>query len=301
MQDPNKNLKIAVIILLITAIALSGLLVYRHYAYLQLQKNSVAMKSYLENEKDSLRGELVILRNEYDTLSTDNDSMQLKLDMQKEKIDNLLKLRADNVYQIHLFKKELITLRSVMRNYVIQIDSLNTLNQQLIAENTEVKNKLTEVESSAKQLKEEKESLSGKVSKAEILSAKNISAVGLNQRSKERDRIGQIEKLRVCFTIRENPIAEAGKRIIHLRITRPDESIITKSETQVFTTPEDEPMIYSEKRMIQYDNKDIEACIYYDIVEGELIEGGYQIELFSEGNLIGETSLSLKEGGFLGL
>jgi hypothetical protein len=184
---------------------------------------------------------------------------------------------------------------------VIQIDSLNTLNQQLIAENTEVKNKLTEVESSAKKLKEEKESLSGKVSKAEILSAKNISAVGLNQRSKERDRIGQIEKIRVCFTIRENPIAEAGNRIIHLRITRPDESIITKSETQVFTTPEDESMIYSEKRMIQYDNKDIEACIYYDIVEGELIEGAYQIELFSEGNLIGETSLSLQEGGFLGL
>lgn len=301
MKDPNKNLKIAVVVLLIIAVALIGLLVYRHYSYLQLQKQSITMQNYLENEKDSLRKELIILRTEYDSISTDNDSMQLKLDLQKEKIDNLLKIRADDLYQIHLFKKELQTLREVMRHYVIQIDSLNTLNQELIAENVEVKSRLSEVETSAKELEKEKESLSGKVSKAEILSAKDIVAVGINQRSKERDRVKQIEKLRVCFTIRENAIAESGNRAIYMRIIRPDDAVLTKSETQVITTAEEENIIYSENRMIQYQNVDIDACLFYDVVEGELIEGVYQVELYSEGHLIGETTISLKEGGFLGL
>ena len=209
----EKGLKTTVIVLIAVIIGLLVALGYYHYNFTDLKEESNRIQVYLENEKDSLRGELVELRGEYDDLETNNDSMQLKLDMQKAKIDRLLKFRANSLWEINKYKKELGTLRDILKSYVVQIDSLNRLNQELITENKEVKDRLTEVEKENIELEEVKKDLSTKVEKAEILTAKDVSAAGLNKRSKEKDVFDKIEKIRVCFTIRENPVARSGKQM----------------------------------------------------------------------------------------
>jgi hypothetical protein len=184
------------------------------------------------------------------------------------------------------------TLRKVMRSYILQIDSLNTRNRELTEENIQVKTNLAQKEADYQKLTEVKEELVTKVALAQKLAAKDIVAVGLNSNSKEKDRISKIAKIRVCFTVRENSVAEAGKKMMFLRIVRPDNVVLSSPEAGIIVCQGQE-LVYSAKRELEYDNLDIEMCIFWDKTE-ELIPGTYTISIYSEGYEIGNTTLDLK-------
>lgn len=298
-MDSLKKTRI-LIILNVLLILLLGVLLWQ----LKEKNDTIAsdqkIKTYLNNEKDSLRQELVFMYHEYDSLETNNDSLNLKLEKEQAKIGKLLKMRADNLWLIRKYKKEIGTLREVLKSYVIQVDSLLQIKEELTAENIDVKNKLDEATKTNEQLSEEREELSSKVSKAAILSAKNIHGIGINSRNKEKDNINRIEKLKVCFTLRENAVAESGPRFVYLRIVRPDEAVLTKDESnQLPVEAKGETITYTAKREINYQNVDIDACIYYDSEESELIEGTYVAELYSDGKKIGTNTFVLEKGGFI--
>jgi chromosome segregation ATPase len=303
MAENNRNrsakkLTTFVVILIIILGGLVGAYIYQTTKLTELREDSKQMKTYLQNQRDSLQSELKNIRDQYDTLETDNDSMRFAMEKQKAKIDRLLKLRANNLYLVKKYKEELGTLRKIMKHFVVQIDSLNQLNQELVAENEKVRGRLDTVQRKSQKLEKEKEELSSKVEKAEVIRAKNIVAVGINKRSNEKDEVDKVEKIRVCFTLRENAIAKSGERMVYLRIIRPDDALLTVSEDNVFSA-ERERMLYSARREINYQNQDIDMCIYYNNKEGELIPGEYKALLYSGGHFIGETTFTFKEGGFL--
>jgi len=292
MQNTNKTLQTAVVGLSILALCLTSIIIFKEYTLRNERKSTIVMKDYLTEEKDSLSKELLYMRDQYENLETDNDTLKLLVDAQKAKIDKLLRMRQDAIYQVQLYKKELGTLRDVLKDFVRQIDSLNTINIQLTAENKEVKQKIVAVEDANKQLSDEKAELSSKVQKAEILSAKNIIGMGLNKRGKETDKVSRTEKLKVCFTIRENSIAKSGNRVVYLQISKPDGAILTASQDNIMKLRKDES-IYTDKREIEYQNSDIDICIYYDNTPEEITKGIYTARLFSEGEQIGESTFNL--------
>ncbi|HQB79465.1 MAG TPA: hypothetical protein PLJ52_14070, partial [Tenuifilaceae bacterium] len=108
----------------------------------------------------------------------------------------------------------------------------------------------------------------------------------------EVTRARRVEKIRVCFTLNENSIAKAGNREVFLRITGPDEYILAKSETDLFNF-EGQMIVFSAKREVDYQNQDVEMCIFYDN-NGELLKGVYKAALYMDGNLIGNTEFTLK-------
>ncbi len=294
----SKKMGIIVIILAIIAGVLIFGYIYQRNEYNKLEAESKKVQDYLNSEKDSLEKELFTLRDEYDALETANDTLNKKISVQRSKIERLLRINAVNVSTLREYKKEIGTLRSVLKDFVAQIDSLNQLNQQLMAENIEVKTELKETQAKKEELEKSKEELTTKVKQAEALVAKNIEAVGLNKRSKAKDDVDDIVKLRVCYTLRENAIAKPGERYVYLRVVRPDSSVLTTS-TENMMNFDNNRLIYSAKRQVNYENQDISMCIYYDNKEGELVPGTYNVYLYSEGYLIGETKFTLKEGGFL--
>jgi hypothetical protein len=248
----------------------------------------------LETEKVRLEGELNELIVEYDSLKTENDSINVMLEAEQQKIRRLLQIQASNTSKIRMYKKELETLRKIMRSYIVQIDSLNTRNKMLTEENIQVKEQLAAVETEREELTATKEKLTAKVKLAEKLNAKNINAEGLNKRSKEKSKINKIEKIRVCFTIRENAVSEAGTKTVYLRIIRPDEIVLSSPEAGLFTH-QGQQMVYSAKRDLDYENQDIDMCIYWN-AEEELVEGTYNVVLYAEGHEIGSTTFALQEG-----
>ena len=255
---------------------------------LQLEEYS----AFIEEQKDSLEMELKDIIVQYDSLMTENDTMNMKLTAQQDKIETLLRLRMSDAQKIRKYEKELGTIRKVLRSYIVQIDSLNTRNQILMAENKELRNRSTEVENVNRQLTEEKEELMAITDDAKTLLASEINTIGLNKRSREKDKFDKVEKLRTDFIVRKNMVAEPGPRIIYLRLIRPDGLVLGSSQSGVIEVGEDQ-IPFSASREIIYENDDIPVSIYWDN-NGDLVAGTYEAELYENGKLIGETEFSLR-------
>jgi cell division protein FtsL len=293
-QSKKKNSKPVVLILLI--VILLGAIGIMSVMYYNLKMDSQEQVQLLEEEKNRLTSELKNLYFDYDSLKTENDSINIHLEAEQEKIERLLSINASNVSKIRLYKKELKTLRDIMKSYIIQIDSLNQRNKQLSEENIKVRKELYSIEESKKKLEEEKEELSSKVEIATVLNAKDINADPLNKRSREKDKISKVEKIRTCFTLRENPIIEPGEKVIYIRIYRPDGVVLASPDEGTFEF-DGEQIMYSAKRSVEYENQDIDVCIYWDRTE-PLIEGEYIVELYAENNLLGSDTFLLRSTAF---
>lgn len=284
---------LVLVILLLISTVLLGYLYFRQTEELEKhRKEAKVMQDMLESQKKDLELQLNDMVVEYDDLKSDNDSMNLKIEQQQLKIKRLLSINASNLEKITLYKKELGTLREIMRSYIVQIDSLNQRNQQLMAENREVRHQMRRVENEKEELTKQKEELSSKVELASVLSAKNIYAAPLSKRSKEKPKADKVDKIRVCFTVRENKVITAGPKEIYIRIIRPDDVLLASSNSDVFPVG-GEQLIFSAKRELEYENKDIDMCIYWDNTSS-LIPGTYRVYLYSEGYEIGSTTFALK-------
>jgi FtsZ-binding cell division protein ZapB len=245
----------------------------------------IEMETVLTQEKDSLANELKRMVHGYDTLRTNNDSLNAKLQKERTRIIQLLAVTASNAQLIKRYKGEITTMREIMKSYIVQIDSLNTRNKLLVAENQDIKEQISTVKQTNVALSKVKEELSSKVEIASVIQAKNVVAVALNKNRKETTRVDRIDKIRICFTLRENPIAKAGQKMVFLRIIRPDSLAIATSPDNLFDF-NGSKMIFTAKREVDYLNQDIEMCIFVDNNK-DFIPGNYKAELYLEGTLIG--------------
>jgi hypothetical protein len=277
--------------LIAVAFILTAALIFLVVMYIDQKNKMIEMETVLTQEKDSLAKELMIMVAHSDTLKTDNDSLKASLDRERKKIIQLLSANASNIQLIKSYKNEISTMRDIMKSYIVQIDSLNSRNKILVAENSEIRQQITKVESTNTELEKVKEQLNAKVEIASVIQAKDILAAALNKKRKETTRISLLDKLRICFTLRENPIATAGQKEVFMRVLRPDSLVIATSPDNLFNY-KDNKLIYSASRVADYLNQDIEICIFLDNT-GDFIPGNYSVELYLEGTMIGRTNFML--------
>ena len=247
---------------------------------------------FIQAEKDSLEQELHEIYIGYDSLETDNQRLQEEMELQQEKIDRLLTIQADDAYKIKMYKREMETLRSVLRSYIVQIDSLNMKNQELMAENIQLKNSEQELQSQKEQLETEKAELEEVKDIASTLRASNIFVEPINDRNRPRQRIRWIDKIRTDFVIRANSVVEPGEKTIYLRLIRPDGIALGSPELEVIShNGEDLPV--SASRTVTYENEDLPVSIFWTN-NGEIVPGEYVAELYHKGKLIGTGNFVLK-------
>ena len=285
----RKKTPVFLIILLIALVCAVG---YLGFTYYDLKKQSEIEKAELTRQREKLETELMAIYTEYDSLKSENDTMNIKLVAEQERIERLLKINANNVYKIRMYEKELQTIRKVLRSYVVQIDSLNFANKELRAENIEVRQQLRRADRDRQELTHAKEELSSKVEMASILSAKNIVVTPLrNDKGRETIRYDKVIRIRTCFTLRENPILEPGPKIIYMRIARPDDVILTSGVN--FFDFEGEQIVYTASREVSYENIDVDMCLYWQN-DGQLVPGTFNLILYAGGHQIGSTTFALK-------
>ncbi len=287
-QPPKKPVALFVIVGVLATLLAALVVLF----FLQ-RSNMFEMEQILTEEKDSLTNELVLLMHGYDTLKSNNDTLNAQLEEEQAKIERLLSINASNTQTIRTYRKEISTMREIMKSYIVQIDSLNTRNKILVAENQVIKAEISRVSQDNQELSKVKEELSSKVEIASVIQAKNVIAVCLNKKSKETDRLERMVNLRVCFTLRENPIAAAGKVTVFLRVTRPDGLVVATSPDNIFEF-EEETMIFTESRTVDYMNQDVEMCIFVNNTT-DFIGGNYKVDLYLEGSRIGSGEFMLKE------
>ncbi len=282
VQGSKKSTPVGMIV---TSVVLGVALIFLIFMYFEKKSKMIEMETALTQEKDSLANELRHMVVAFDTLKTNNDTLKAGMEKQKNKIVQLLSINASNVRLIKSYKNEISTMREIMKSYIVQIDSLNTRNKMLTSENTEIKQQITQVRNTNTELSKVKEELSTKVEVASVIQAKNIVAVSLNKKRKETTKISNLDKLRICFTLRENALAKAGQKDVYMRVIRPDSLVVTSSPDNLFDYKGNK-IIYSATRQVDYMNQDIEVCIFMDN-KGDFIIGNYSVELYLDNNIIG--------------
>lgn len=249
----------------------------------------------IHEEKEILQQELTDLSHNYDTLKTSNDTLNEKLLQEQEKIvlllDKMQKFRDNSYAEINQYKKEIGTLKTVLRSYIVQIDSLNQLNLKLTAENTEVKKQINWVRERNQKLENQQKDMTEVIAKASALRTENFTVYPVNKNDREVSW-KKCFNLKAEFIITKNITATRGERTIYLRLKRPDDKVIAFSEKSFFKY-ENASLTYSAKREITYEGERLEMAIYWPN-DGSLIKGKYTAELFSENELIGTTEFYLK-------
>ena len=287
----KKSLLIAAVAILV--IAIIGI---TYLLFTEKQANRELVQEF-QLDKEDLENEYSQFVQKYDELkfTVTNDSLALLLEQEQLKTQRLLEelrtVKSSNATEIRRLKKELATLRKILVGYVNQIDSLDRINkrqQQVIADVTQKYNTASQQIST---LSKEKENLDKKVTLAAQLDVTNIRIEPRNKRGKVAKKVKDIVKLAISFTVVKNITAENGERTIYIRITKPDNDVLTKSASNTFPY-ENRTLVYSIKKYIEYNGEEQNINVFWD-VEEFLYAGNYRVDIFEGGNLIGSQTFTL--------
>ena len=285
-------------IIIIVAMVLVGALTFLGIRLSQANKANEEMVQLFELEKMEMENEYSTFATQYDEMQIliSNDSLVAQLEREKLRTQRLLEelraTKASNAAEIARLKRELKTVRAVMRSYVVQIDSLNQANEKLSKENKRVRTQYQAVTKQVEVLQEEAKNLSDKVTLASQLDAIGIAIHPRNKRGKETNNVKNVVKFAIDFTIVKNITAPTGERTIYVRIAKPDGTVLTKSASHTFAY-ENTTLEYSIKKLIEYTGEEQSVTVYWD-VEEFLGAGEYTVYLFSDGVMIGEKSFTLE-------
>ncbi|KAA6334919.1 hypothetical protein EZS27_016811 [termite gut metagenome] len=288
----KKSLLIIFTVLLLVTIAIVTYLLFS-----EKQMNEELIREF-ELEKEELENEYSHFATQYDELqlTITNDSLSILLDKEKTKVQRLLEelrsVKSSNAAEIRRLKTELSSLRNIMTGYVNQIDSLNRITERQREVIKDVTAKYNTISRKADELIQEKTQLDKKVSLAAQLDATNIWIEPQNKRSKKVKRAKDIVRFCIGFTITKNITATTGERIVYVRIMKPDNSVLTKNETNTFTY-ENTTLSYSIKKYVEYDGEEQQVVVYWN-VEEFLYAGAYQVDIFTEKTLIGSQRFALE-------
>ncbi len=295
--NKSRNKSLIIIVILLAALALLTWLYLSTRSRLgSLLEEKEKQRVELQHELDSLITEHNNIKLEYGTFS---DSLVAKDSIIQANALEIRKL-LDTQYEFYKVKKKLDRLRSISQGYLKQIDSLYTVNQELKAENEQIRSSYQMEQQKSSSLLKDKEALTEKVTMAAVLRAYKITASGVRgSGDKERitDKAKRVEKIKVCFTLGENPLLSAGAKDIYIRIARPDKMILARGRGDDYSfSYKGEILQYTMRETVNYQNQAMDICTYWinRSAKENLPEGVYVVSVYAEDFEIGQTSFELK-------
>lgn len=291
------GLIVLVVLLLIISVGLIIWFFSMRTKYNAMVEDKEQQRIELQDELNNLMAQHDSIKIEYGTLS---DSLSIK--------DSIILANAKEIQQLLNYQweyrkvnKKLNMLREITQGYVHQLDSLFTVNRELKEENEKIRQQYSREQDKSRELSKEKEELIEKVEQATVLKAYGVSAGGVrltgSGRERETDKAKKIERVKICFTLGENKLAEPGTKIVYIRIVRPDNVVVTQKVGGDYTFEfEGETLEYSSKKEVDYQNKDTYTCIYWTkkSKEDPAMVGTYNISIYADGFEIGKTSFDLR-------
>lgn len=255
----------------------------------EMQELAALDKKEMENEYEQFALQ-------YSEMKTkiNNDSIIAQLTQEQmrtqELLEELKQVKSSDAREIARLKKELATVRKVLRSYVMQIDSLNRLNEHLSQENTRIKAQNDEANRQIAGLSSEKASLSEKVAIAAQLDATGISMTLQNKKGKTAKKVKDAKTIAVNFTIARNVTAANGVRTLYVRIQTPSGDVLNGGSFSY----ENRTMAYSMKKSVEYTGEAMGVTTYWNV--GEFLStGSYIVSIFADGNMIGSRSFSFNK------
>ena len=267
----------------------------------EMEEMNMALSGYIDETTQDLKQDFQSMLKAYDQMIEKDETMSDSLNLQKEKIESLLAELTDtrrrSYREINKLKDENSTLRTIMKDYLYRIDSLNTLNINLTSQLNETTTRLTQTSEERDQLKEQQQMSEQLLAKGARLNAFNFNSVGLRYRingsTHEVTRAGRVDVISSTFSIGENTIAKTGDKTIYMQVIDPSGKVIYSKPSNIINVAGTE-IIYTDAREINYQGQLIDLTIVHNLQGKDLGSGNYTVKIFADGALIGKDSFTLK-------
>ena len=250
----------------------------------------------LNEEKEELTQQMISLREDYDTLSSDYDEINAQLDSSREQVNQLIErlkeTEARDRAKIRKYEKELGTLRSIMRNYIVQIDSLNTLNKKLTADAAAARREAEVSKARSEELSQKVEHLSGQVAAGSVIKARGLVIEPYDGSGKVNDRSSRVVKMLTSLTLIENDLAPKGPVRVYIRVKDPSGVLLTNASSRNFTCG-GEPMMASASREVDYQGSEVDLSIYLNDISSYQ-KGIYTVEAYTSQTKLGSAEVLLR-------
>lgn len=288
----KKKILIPVLVVVAALVAAIVWLVWDNY---QQRQDYQAMQELAELDKQEMENEYESFALQYSEMMTkiNNDSIIAQLTQEQLRTQQLLAElkqvraeRAEDVREIARLKKELAQVRLVLRDYVMQIDSLNRLNENLQAENSSLRGENDEARRTIEGLSNERETLSERVAIAAQLDATAITMTPLKKNGKAAKKMKDCKTITVSFNISRNVTASNGQRTVYVRIMTPVGQALNGGGTFPY---ENRNLEYSMKKVIEYTGEETQVTTYWNVNEF-LSDGKYTVSIFADGHMIGSRT-----------
>ena len=290
------NKKTLLIVASAICVVLIGVLLYMNARMQTKQEENEQMIEVLKMDKAEMENEYQQFAMQYNEMMTqiNNDSLINQLILEQERVKKLLEelrqTKATNAREIMRLKKELATLRAILKDYIMQIDSLNRENQALKVDNKKLRNQNQRAQAHITDLSSQNEQLVDKVAIASQLYATNISAEARNKKGKATDKLNKAKKFVISFTLARNVTTETGMRTVYVRIATPTGTVLDSGGTFQY---ENRNLQYSISKDIEYTGEEQNITVYWDIAE-TLSAGQYRVDIFADGQNIGTTTFDME-------
>tara|TARA_R110002072_G_scaffold282761_3_gene445981 strand:+ start:61410 stop:62366 length:957 start_codon:yes stop_codon:yes gene_type:complete len=258
------------------------------------------MSSYLGTMTNDIKTDFTAILETIDVLKDEGSINKDSLFVKQQRIEDLqdeVKRGKMSAYQLFKARKEIETMKSIMRGYIVQIDELNTKNLLLTNNLDSTKTVLVSTQDERDDFRNKAEESAAQVKKGSKLQAYNFNTIGLKQKMNssmtETTRARNVVQIKSSFTISENPIASAGNKTVYLQIVEPTGKILQASSGNVVDT-EDGPIAFSDYKDINYQNQRIDMAIFYKLGNQIATKGNYKVKVYCQGQLIGTDSFTLK-------
>jgi DNA polymerase III alpha subunit (gram-positive type) len=263
----------------------------------ELEAEKEMQRADFQAEVDSLMRVHNELKESYGELSQELAEKDSIIQADAVEIKKLL----DSQWDYYRIKKKLASLQAISQKYVRQMDSLYTVNQELVAENERIREEFQAERRENTNLNRQKEELTNKVNQAAVLKLYNYSAQAVRFKggSKESttDRADRAERIRMDFTVAANDLIQPGSKTFYVRIADPTRAIISKGTGDEYAFESNgETLQFTEKIRVNYEGKETPVRAYYTKpADREFRPGTYFIDVYEQGGkLIGQTSVDLK-------
>lgn len=293
----SKTNKLLIVVILLL-FCFCGYLIWQNLELQKLIETGEVAYTEVSSERDQVKGELEEMLAQYKEMEVNNEGLSAELEAERTKIEELLKKAKGKDWSIYKLRKETETLRTIMKGYVVQIDSLNQINGRLKEENTVVRTELSSEKNKTKDLSEKNNDLTDLVTVASYLKTSGLKSYAVrvknNNTGKETDKAKKTGKIRTEFSILKNSITIPGKKLVYVRVLTPDGKVLSeKTDDSNKFDFNGVRGLYTAKMQIDYKNQEQNLTIDWVKIEDFPI-GEYNVEVYADGVDIGKTKFSLK-------
>lgn len=253
------------------------------------------LRQLAEIDKREMENQYAEFASQYGELkrSVKDDSLMARLNEEQARAEALLKelknTKANSSAEILRLKKELATVRAVLRDYIRQVDSLQRINQALIGERDEALAVAERTRAENTDIQEKNSRLNEKVAIAAQLNATGVSISPLKKNGKAAKKSKDVARFSVSFTITRNVTAAAGNRTVYVRLLKPNQQVAGQAGSFQY---ENRSIGYSAAKSVEYNGQETHVTMYVPVSEF-LSAGTYTAYIFTDGQMIGSGSLRL--------